>query len=140
MLEGYNVALKINGKTVVGRTQDDLTIAARTVDSITKDDAGESQIAVTGHDVTFSCTGMMAVGNSTGTKLDRDDMIAQSLKKGSAAIIPVVYVCTGGDTYHGNAIMTQYRESTNATDIGTWSADFQISGDFGSGSGSGAGA
>ena len=130
MLEGYNVALKIGTKTVVGRTQDDLTIAARTIDSITKDDAGESNMAVTGHDVSFSTSGMMAVGNSVSSKLDRDDMIEQSLKKGDAAIVAIVYEATGGDKYGGNAIMMQYRESTNATDIGTWSADWQIVGEF----------
>jgi hypothetical protein len=130
MLEGYNVAFRINGKTVVGRTSDDLTIAARTVDSITKDDQGESQESVTGHDVTFSAAGMMAVGNSETGKLDRDDMMEQALKKGSAAVIPVTYAAAGGDTYQGNSIMTQYRESTNATDIGTWSADFKIQGEF----------
>lgn len=130
MLEGYNIALKIGTKTVVGRTQDDLTIAARTIDSITKDDAGDSNMAVTGHDVTFSTSGMMAVGNSESSKLDRDDMIEQSLKTGDAAIVAIVYEATGGDKYGGNAIMTQYRESTNATDIGTWSADWQVVGNF----------
>lgn len=130
MLEGYNVALKIGTKTVVGRTQDDLTIAARTIDSITKDDAGESNMSVTGHDVSFSTSGMMAVGNSESSKLDRDDMIEQSLKKGNAAIVAIVYEATGGDKYGGNAIMMRYGESTSATEIGTWSADWQIVGEF----------
>ena len=39
-MEGYNIALKVNGKTLAGRTQDDLNIAAKTKDSLTKDDKG----------------------------------------------------------------------------------------------------
>ena len=39
-VEGYNIALNIGGKTVLGRTQEDLSIAAVTTTSITKDDAG----------------------------------------------------------------------------------------------------
>ena len=143
MLEGYNIALKINNKTVVGRTQDDLTIAARLVESLTKDDAGETQVSVAGHDVTFSCSGLVGVGVSGSGQLTRDDIIAQALKKNSAAIIPLTYVATGGETYQGNAIMTQYRESSNASDIATWNIDFRVSGSLtksGSGSGSGSGA
>ena len=141
MLEGYNIALKINNKTVVGRTQDDLTIAARLVESLTKDDAGETQVSVAGHDVTFSCSGLVGVSGSG--QLTRDDIIAQALKKNSAAIVPLTYVATGGETYQGNAIMTQYRESSNASDIATWNIDFRVSGSLtksGSGSGSGSGA
>ena len=36
-LLGYNVAVKINGKTCVGRTQDDLTITPTVKESITKE-------------------------------------------------------------------------------------------------------
>lgn len=128
MVEGYNIALKINGKTAVGRTQDDLTIAARIIESLTKDDQGETQLSVNGQDVSFSASGIIGVGNTDSSKIDRDDMIAQSLKKGSAAIIPLTYLCAGGDTYVGSAIMTQYRESSNASDRGTWNADFRVSG------------
>lgn len=141
MVEGYNIATKINGKTAVGRTQDDVTIAARIIESITKDDAGETQAAVNGHDITFSTAGLIGVGNTDSDKIDRDDMIAQALKKGDDAIVPITYVCDNGDTYEGNAIMTQYRESSNATDRATWNADWRITGSFTkSGSGSGAGA
>ena len=138
MLQGYNITMKINGKTVVGRTQDDLTIAARLIESITKDDAGETQVSVSGHDVTFGAQGLIGVGNTEASKLDRDDMIAQSLKTGSAALIPITYEAAAGDTYGGSAIMTQYRESSNSTDQATWNADFRISGSFSkAGSGSG---
>lgn len=137
MLEGYNIAFKISGKTICGRTQDDLTIAARLVESLTKDDAGETQVSVAGHDVTFSASGLIAV---TGTgQLTRDDMISQSLKKGNAAIIPATYLATGGTTYGGSVIMTNYSESSSASEIATWKADFRVSGSFTpTGSGSGA--
>jgi hypothetical protein len=128
MVEGYNIAFKIGTKTICGRTQDDLTIAARLTESITKDDAGDAQVTVTGQDVTFSASGMVEVGNSASTKMDRDDLMEQALKKGSNALIAFVYSATGGDTYTGNCIMTQYRESSNATDVATWQADFRVSG------------
>ena len=48
MVEGYNIALAVDGKTLCGRTQDDLTIAAKVKESITKDDQGETQRQVTG--------------------------------------------------------------------------------------------
>ncbi|MBO4657952.1 MAG: hypothetical protein J5639_09295 [Bacteroidales bacterium] len=140
MIEGYNIALQINGKTVVGRTQDDLAIAARLVESLTKDNQGETDVVVAGHDVTFSAQGLVAVGNSDASKLDRDDIIEQSLKKGPAAIIPLTYLLAGGDTYSGNAIMTQYTEGSNASDIATWQINFRITGSFSktpAGSGSG---
>ena len=53
---GYNIAFKIGGSTLAGRTQDDLTIAARTKESITKDDQGATQSSINGHDITFRAT------------------------------------------------------------------------------------
>ena len=60
MVNGYNVALKINDKTIVGRTQDDLTIAATIKESQTKDDAGSKQFAVIGqeYDLVLPFTGL----------------------------------------------------------------------------------
>ena len=139
MVQGYNIAFKIGSKTICGRTQDDLTVAARLTESITKDDAGDTQVTVSGHDVTFSASGMVVVGNAEAGKMDRDDMMEQAMKKGSSAPITATYLTQGGDTYTGSVIMTQYRESSNSTDIATWQADFRVSGAFTkSGSGSGA--
>lgn len=129
-LSGYNVAFKIGGKTIVGRTQDDLTIAARVKESLTKDDQGDTQREVTGHDVTFKASALMVVNNSDSTKLDRDDVMALALAKGTSAVVAVTYEATGGDTYGGNAIITNYTESSNASDDATLSIDFQITGAF----------
>ena len=60
-LEGYNISFKIGDKVLAGRTQDDLTIAARTKESLTKDDAGATQVAVSGHDITFHDQGSVFV-------------------------------------------------------------------------------
>ena len=129
-LSGYNVAFKIGGKTIVGRTQDDLTIAARVKESLTKDDQGDTQREVTGHDVTFKASALMVVNNSDSTKLDRDDVMALALAKGTNAVVAVTYEATGGSTYGGNAIITNYTESSNASDDATISIDFQITGAF----------
>lgn len=133
MVEGYNIALKINGKTVLGRTQEDLSISAVVKESIIKDDLGVTQRSVVRHDVTFRVAALLSL-NATGatTKLDRDDVIAMALATGSSAIIPVQYLCEGGGTYGGNAIITGYSESSSADADAdtTMSLDLQITGDF----------
>ena len=129
-MDGYNITFKIGTKTIVGRTQDDLTIAATVKESLTKDDAGQKKFSVTGHEVTFKVIALMEVTGSGTNKLDRDDVIEQALKTGSAAVIAIHYLATGGDTYGGNAIITNYSESSNASDDATLSIDFKVTGTF----------
>lgn len=131
-MEGYNIALKIGTKTLCGRTQDDLTIAARTKESLTKDDEGVAQKAVTGHDVSFKVAGIIDVTNGGTSKMDRDDIIAASLLTGSAAVVSVRYETDGGDTYGGSAIITGYSESSSASadEDATYSLDLEITGEF----------
>ena len=94
MIAGYNIALTMGGKTLLGRTQDDLSISAIVKESITKDDAGVRQRAVTGHDVSFRVSALLEIGvGSAVNKMDRDDVIALALAKGSAAIVAVSYTC-----------------------------------------------
>ena len=132
MVSGYNIALKINGKTIVGRTQDDLTIAANVKESLDKDDQGTKKSSVTGHEVSFKVSALMSVDEvgSGVQKVNRNFLIEQALKKGAQAVVPVTYACPGGDSYAGNAIMTNYSESSNASDDATLSADFKITGTF----------
>lgn len=132
MVNGYNIALKIGGKTIVGRTQDDLTIAATVKESIDKDDAGTKRFSVTGHEVTFKVSALMSVDavGSGVQKVNRNFLIEQALKKSSAAVVVVTYACANGDSYTGNAIMTNYSESSNAEDEATLSADFKVTGAF----------
>lgn len=124
--------MKINSKTVLGVTQDELQVSAQTKDSITKDDAGVKQSEVTGHDVTFNVSGLIEVAATGDTNaLDADDLLEQSLKTGSAAIVPFLYDRgTGLDNYTGNCIMTDYSESTPADpdSDATMSASFKVSG------------
>jgi hypothetical protein len=132
-VEGYNVSLTIGSKTLLGRTQEDLNISAVTKTSITKDDNGVQQESVVRHDVTFKVSALMSLDSeTTHTKLDRDDVIALALATGSSAVVAVQYLCTGGDTYGGSAIITGYSESTAAdpdTDS-TISLDLKITGTF----------
>lgn len=132
MVEGYNISLQINDKTILGRTQDDLSISAVVKQSITKDDEGVMQRSVVRHDVTFSVNALLSLNGEDMTQLDRDDVIALALATGSSAIIPVKYLCAGGDTYGGNAIITGYSESSGADPDAdtTLSLDLQITGDF----------
>ena len=133
MIEGYNISLSIGGKTILGRTQDDLSIAAVTKTSITKDDQGVQQEKVVRHDVTFKVSALLSLNAANeSTQLDRDDVIALALATGSSAVVAVLYTCTGGATYGGNAIIMGYSESSSAevdSDT-TLSLDLKIIGDF----------
>lgn len=129
-MEGYNIAMKVQDKTLAGRTQDDLTISAVTKDSLTKDDKGNSNQTVTGHTVTFRAAGLMDNTEGENTKLTRDEVLAMSLLTGDDAVIPVRYGADGGRIYGGNAIITGYSESTNAQGEATYGLDLSISGDF----------
>ena len=129
-MEGYNIALKVNGKTLAGRTQDDLNIAAKTKDSLTKDDKGNANETVTGHDVTLKAAGLMDNTAGEATKLTRDEVIALSLLTGDEAKVAVKYGADGGKIYGGNAIITGYSESTNAQGEATYGLDLKISGAF----------
>ena len=128
VLEGYNIAFKIGNKTLAGRTQDDLTIAARTKESLTKDDQGVAQVAVTGHDITFRATGLVELGSDTSAKTFRNTMIANALKTGSQAVLAFKYIATGGQAYGGNCIITNYSESSNSSDDATYTIDFRVTG------------
>lgn len=133
MVEGYNISLTIGGKTVLGRTQEDLNISAVTKSSITKDDNGVQNESVVRHDVTFRVTALLSLGTSgTVTKLDRDDVIEKALLTGDSAIVAVQYLCTGGDTYGGNAVITGYSESSSADPDSdtTLTLDLKITGAF----------
>ena len=133
MVLGYNIKLTIGGKTLAGRTQDSLNISAITKESITKDDNGKKQIAVVGHDVTFSVSALMEIISAEeATKLDRDDVIALSLKTGAEAVVAIEYALEGGDTYQGNAVITGYTEdsSASADSDTTVSLNLQVTGDF----------
>lgn len=133
MVLGYNIKLTIEGKTLAGRTQDSLNISAITKESITKDDNGKKQIAVVGHDVTFSVSALMEIISAgEATKLDRDDVIALSLKTGAEAVVAIEYALEGGDTYQGNAVITGYTEdsSASADSDTTVSLNLQVTGDF----------
>ena len=129
---GYNIAFKLDPSstgdpdsavTIAGRTQDDLTIAARTKESLTKDDQGATQVAITGHDVTFRATGIIDVTGS----YNRDDLIDLML---SGDPVDFFYEVDGGAAYTGTCVMTNYSESSNASDDATFTADFRVSGDL----------
>ena len=128
-IEGYNIAFKLGGKTIEGRTQDDLTVAARIKESLTKDDQGETQVSVSGHDITFRASGVLVAADGTNT-MGRNTMLADALKKGSAAILTFLYMGTDLTSYTGSCIITNYTESSNASDDATWTADFRVSGEM----------
>lgn len=123
---GYNIAFKIGTKTLAGRTQDDLTIAARTKESLTKDDSGNAQVSITGHDITFRATGL--VDTTSTTQINRDDLIADALLTGSSAVLAFTYTAPSGTSISGNCVITNYSESSNSSDDATYTVDFRVTG------------
>lgn len=126
IVAGYNIAFKLGTKTLAGRTQDDLTIAARTKESLTKDDSGDAQVAVTGHDITFRATGL--VDTTSTTQINRDDLIADALLTGSSAVLAFTYTAPSGTSISGNCVITNYSESSNSSDDATYTVDFRVTG------------
>ena len=134
-LAGYNIAFKlgiVSGgvttyKTFAGRTQDDLTIAARTRERLTKDDAGATQVAVIGQDVTFRATGLVELTSSTA--ITRDQLVAFALQAGDNAAFDFMYATDdGGDSLSGRCVITNLSESSNASDDATLTVDFRVVG------------
>ena len=123
---GYNIAFKVDSATLAGRIQDDLTIAARLTERLTKDDQGDAQVAVNGQDITFRCTGLVVVSDEELEEMaHRDNMIQIILNSSS---IPFTYIMQGGRTLSGNVVAVNYGESSNASDDATWTMDFRVVG------------
>lgn len=128
---GYNIAFQYYANeqfqfTIAGSVQDDMTIAARTKERITKDDAGVTDLSVIGQDVTFRVSGICIVypDDESGPPA-RDWWLGQIL---AGTEFPFFYVMDGGVTVSGTAVMTNYSESSNATDDATFTADFRVTG------------
>lgn len=114
-MAGYNVRLKIGTKDIVGVTSDEMTITANVKESITKDNNGVKQKAVTGHDWSFKVSALMILDDAaTPTALDRDAILALVVATGSGAVLAATYGASTGDTYAGNVVITGYSESTSA--------------------------
>lgn len=114
-MAGYNVRLKIGTKDIVGVTSDEMTITANVKESITKDNNGVKQKAVTGHDWSFKVSALMILDDAaTPTTLDRDAVLALVVATGSGAVLAATYGASTGDTYAGNVVITGYSESTSA--------------------------
>jgi len=129
-VQGYNISFQIKVgtayKTIAGRTQDDLTIAARTRESLTKDDSGTASVSVIGQDVTFRATALVDVTSSTA--ITRDSMLANALKTATAAVLDFKYLTASGSTLSGKCIITNYSETSNASDEATLTVDFRVTG------------
>jgi len=127
---GYNIAFKIGGKTLTGRTQDDFNITPITKESITKDDAGNKNQQITGQDVTFSCQGLVVLSLASGetNKLTRDEIVEMALATGPSAVYAFTYRPSSGKQLSGNCVVTGYSESSNSEDEATYTVDFKTSG------------
>lgn len=113
-MEGYNFGIKLGTKYVLARTEESISIDAKIKESITKDDQGITQRAVTGHDVSFTINYFLLVDGTNTTKLDRDDVMDLVLATGNSAALSIVYTASGMDSYSGTGVITNYTENHNA--------------------------
>lgn len=127
---GYNIAFKLNSKTLAGRTQDELNITPTIKESITKDDAGNKNQSVTGQEITFSAQGLVNLSNPSGitNRLTRDDIVELALAIGNSAIIPFSYAASSGKILSGNCVITGYTESSNSEDEASYTVSFKTTG------------
>ena len=126
---GYNIAFALGPgqATIAGRTQDDMTIAARTKERLTKDDQGDAQVAVSGQDVTFRASGLVDL--SSETAITRDALIGYALEAGSDAVLEFKYAIDGENSFlAGDCVITNLSESSNASDDATLTVDFRVVG------------
>lgn len=131
-MEGFNIKFTASGKTLMGRTKDDLSVSAKTKSSITKDDAGVTNEKVVGHEVTFTVAGIIQDITTDTKKLNNDEILALALKTGDDAVVPVQYLHPQGKTFGGNAIITGYSESSDASaeNDPTYQLNFKSTGVF----------
>ena len=113
-------------------SQDELSITPTVKESITKDDEGQKNLAVTGNEATFSCQGLVNLSNPTGvtTRLTRDDIVELALATGSGAISTFTYKASSGKQLSGSCIITGYTESSNSEDEATYTVNFRTTGDL----------
>jgi hypothetical protein len=130
-VQGYDVAFKLkvgnDYLTIAGRTQDDLTIAARTKERLMKVNAGTPDVIVTGQDVTFRASGLVDVTSSTA--ITRDALIGYALQAGDSAVIDFKYAVDGDSKFlSGSCVITNLSESSNSSDDATLTVDFRVVG------------
>lgn len=131
-IAGYSILFRLNEKLIAGDTSSSLDIAAKVKESLTKADQGNTQRDVTGHDVTFSTSGVMQLleEEEKTTSLDADDLMGLALLKGTAAKIPFVYSRGSLKSYKGVMIITSYNETTDAEGNATYALNCSVSGEL----------
>jgi hypothetical protein len=132
-IAGYSIVFKLkDNKLIAGDTSSSLDIAARVKESLTKADNGNTQRDVTGHDITFSTSGVMQLleTEEKQVSLDAEDLMELALLKGSAAKIPFVYTRGSMKSYKGIMIITSYNETTDAEGNATYALNCSVSGEL----------
>ncbi len=117
---GYNVALKIGEKTIVGTTSNSFDIKPVVKESITKDDRGTKKKKVVSNDFSFSVDAVASLidAGDVATKLGRDEVIALVLAK---AAVDFTYLMDGAKGYQGSAIISSYSEKSDSENEVTFS-------------------
>lgn len=123
---GYNIVFRAKigevEKLFGGTTSNSFDITPKIKDSITKEDKGQTNKSVTGHDTEFSVDGICEINAEADktVKLDRIDVIGLTL---AGDPIDFVYGETtpGKTVYKGKMLITKYSEKTDSENEATYS-------------------
>lgn len=127
---GYNIVIKIlvddgadgiTEKKFLGITSNTFGIEPKTKESITKDDEGFTRTRVTGYNYNFGAEGLIMVKEDGGPdeEMDRDDIMDQVIE---GTEFEFIYgpKSEGAKNRKGKAVITNFQESTNSEDEGTF--------------------
>lgn len=128
-MKGYNILVKIDGKTFIGETASALDVSANVKESYTKAGKGAPDKEVVGHNVSGSINGLMRLrAEGENDVMDSDDIMEAALKEGDEALYPFVYTRDNGKSYKGELVINSYNESAPADGEATYTVNFTVSG------------
>jgi hypothetical protein len=126
-VKGYNIFMNLNGKKLAGVTSNDFGIKPKMKESLIKDDEGTSLTEQTGYDTEFGISGLVVLDDAeTPAQVQLDEIIDAAL---AGTAIPFVYCRVGSTvTRYGNLKITDYKETSDAENIATYSISTKVEG------------
>lgn len=126
---GYNVALKIDDKIIVGTTSNSFDLTKKIKESITKEDAGVTKKVCIGYDYAFSIENLATLldAANVANQLGRDEILALALLNSP---VDFTYTMAGGKGYSGSVLITSYSEKSDSENEVTLSLNLTSNGDL----------
>lgn len=118
-VRGYNIRLQLGDKYIAGATDDSFKITPEIEESLIKDDNGEKTLEVIDRNIEFTVTAQLhkkETGEVT-THLDYTDL-RQAAHDGTSFAFIYGEEDSGSYIITGNAIISDFTETTNSKDVG----------------------